>query len=155
MGDINIGLLKYDIHCPTSDYVNDLLTKAFLPTILMPTRITNTTATLIDHVYYFEGTNCKRECKGMSGNIITDITDHFANYFILCHEKTKQAKEKRSYVRFFTKNNKILFKHQMDEIDCDKKVYSAPDFDTAYNNFISEIQAVCNSSFPPTQLSIN
>jgi len=42
----------------------------------------------------------------------------------------------------------------MDEIDCDKKVYSAPVVDTAYNNFISEIQAVFNLSFPPTQLSI-
>jgi len=58
------------------------------------------------------------------------------------------------YVRLFTKNNKTLFKHQMDEIDWGKKVYSAPDVDTAYNNFISEIQAVFNSSFPLTQLSI-
>jgi len=41
----------------------------------------------------------------------------------------------------------------MDEIDWDKKVYSAPDIDTAYNKKF-EIQAVFNSSSPPTQLSI-
>ena len=32
-GDINIDLLKYDCHCPTFDYVNDLLAKDFFPTI--------------------------------------------------------------------------------------------------------------------------
>ena len=40
----------------------------------------------------------------------------------------------------------------MDEIDWDKKDYCAPNVDTAYNNFISEIQALFNSSFPFTNL---
>ena len=106
-------------------------------------------------MFITEGKNYRRECKTISRNITSDITDHFANYFIWCHEKLKNIKDEKPNIRFLTKNNKRFFKHQMDEVDWDKKVYSASDVDTAYNNFISEIQALLNLSFPLTKLSIS
>ena len=42
----------------------------------------------------------------------------------------------------------------MDNIDWNKNVYTVPDVDTAYNNFIHEVQTGFNASFPLTQLSI-
>jgi len=62
VGDFNIDLCKYKLkaHTATTDYVNMLLLNNFQPTVVMPTRITNSSATLIDHMYYFEGNYCKK-----------------------------------------------------------------------------------------------
>ena len=40
-------------------YVDNLVSNNFMPVILMPTRITARSATLIDHMYYLESTKSK------------------------------------------------------------------------------------------------
>ena len=49
-GDINIDFIKIIENKDTADYLNNLLINSFMPTILMPTRITANSATLIDHI---------------------------------------------------------------------------------------------------------
>jgi len=70
-GDININLIVYNNRNPTSDFVNNLLLNNFLPTIIMPTRITDLSATLVDHIYYCEGSYCnsKKNVNIKSGNL--------------------------------------------------------------------------------------
>ena len=46
----------------------------------MPTRITHKSATLIDHIYYYEGLNKCDTISVESGNLLTDISDHLPNY---------------------------------------------------------------------------
>ena len=48
MGDFNINLLNYDHHMETHDYVAAVFSNCLIPQITKPTRITPTTATLID-----------------------------------------------------------------------------------------------------------
>ena len=50
-GDLNIDLMKYMVHTQTTEYVNCLLVNNFVPTIVMPTRINDKSATLINHIY--------------------------------------------------------------------------------------------------------
>jgi hypothetical protein len=59
-GDINIDFLKYHTDNKTSDYLDMLLNLVFLPIITKATRITDHTATLIDHIY----TNCPQMVNG-------------------------------------------------------------------------------------------
>ena len=47
----NIDLLKYDTHEKTNNFVDGVLARSFLTHIHKPTRITLTSATLIDHIY--------------------------------------------------------------------------------------------------------
>ena len=48
---------------------------------MTPTRCTEKTASLIDHIYFCPGRNYSTT--GMiTSNITEDITDHFANYLI-------------------------------------------------------------------------
>ena len=47
MGDFNIDLLKADIHRPTHEYLELLYSYLMLPTIYKPTRITESTTTII------------------------------------------------------------------------------------------------------------
>ena len=51
LGDMNIDFLKYNHHAQTEEYLDMLHSNNILPIITKPTRITNYTATLIDHIY--------------------------------------------------------------------------------------------------------
>ena len=81
-GDINIDLTKCDSNSKTADYVDTLLLNNFVPIVIMPTRITSRSVTLIDHIYYFEGTKPKQSVRTESGNFFCDISDHLPN---LCY----------------------------------------------------------------------
>jgi hypothetical protein len=50
-GDYNLDLLKYCNHGPTEDFLNNLLAYSYAPTITLPTRISDTSATLIDNIF--------------------------------------------------------------------------------------------------------
>lgn len=74
-GDFNYNLLNCNQHKETNMYFNHMIAIGFLPTITKPTRITNLTATLIDHIwcnsmemFYSNSLN--------SSIIIYDISDH-------------------------------------------------------------------------------
>ena len=92
-GDVNIDLTKCRINRQTADYVNTLLVHNFLPTVIMPTRITTKSATLINHIYYNEGKNNTKNIHAKSGNLLNDLTDHLPNYTILM-SKQKHNKGK-------------------------------------------------------------
>ena len=56
-GDTNINLINFDSHPETNLYLNNLLANSFIPIITVPSRITERSATLIDHIF----TNSKQE----------------------------------------------------------------------------------------------
>ena len=49
--DMNIDLIKYDIHQSTAEFLSTMLIHGFMPTILLPTRVTNHSCTLIYHIF--------------------------------------------------------------------------------------------------------
>ena len=49
--DQNFDLSKLDFHMPTSELLDCALTNSFIPVITKPSRITYSTATLIDNIY--------------------------------------------------------------------------------------------------------
>ena len=51
MGDFNINLLNYDHHTETRDYVDTMFSNTCLPVSTKSTRITPTSATLINNIY--------------------------------------------------------------------------------------------------------
>ena len=75
-GDFNIDLLKCGNHQNSDDFVNKLFSYGFFPLINTPTRVTGSTATLIDNIYTNEmSVNIE------PGILINDISDHLP---ILC-----------------------------------------------------------------------
>ena len=56
VGDINIDLMKHDNNM-TLDYFTTLSSYNFMPYISTPTRITDSSATLIDHIFFKLGRN--------------------------------------------------------------------------------------------------
>ncbi|KAL5255482.1 hypothetical protein ACHWQZ_G010902 [Mnemiopsis leidyi] len=72
-GDANIDLIKYERDANGQELISTLEKYGFVQTVSKPTRITDHSATLIDHVYTNHVTNV------VSCNILTlDISDHLA-----------------------------------------------------------------------------
>ena len=72
MGDFNIKLTNYGSHTETQDYIDAMFQHSFIP-LEKPTRVTTTTATVIDNIYSNDifGTNYQSH-----GIIYTGISDH-------------------------------------------------------------------------------
>ena len=51
MGDYNINLLNYDLHTATAEFTDMMYANSFVPLINRPTRITESSATLIDNIF--------------------------------------------------------------------------------------------------------
>ena len=71
MGDFNLDLLKYHQHQATGDFLSNMSLLGLHPTISLPTRITPTSATIIDNIFT---TDFYRPIS--SGLLVTDISDH-------------------------------------------------------------------------------
>ena len=78
IGDFNINLLNYESHGETNDFINTMISHYLLPYILHPTRVTDHSVTVIDNIF---SNNTSYETT--SGNIITQISDHFPQFLIL------------------------------------------------------------------------
>jgi hypothetical protein len=70
--DQNFDYLKVNSHKNSADLLNQFFSSGLLPCITKPTRITHTTATLIDNIYV----KPHREAKLHSGIIIHEFADH-------------------------------------------------------------------------------
>ena len=77
LGDFNIDLLKTNCHAPTAKFINLIFSSSFIPLINRPTRVTDTTATLIDNIF----TNNLND-HALNGILTTDISDHFSVFHI-------------------------------------------------------------------------
>ena len=97
-GDINIDLLKCDTSM-TQNYLSTMLSYNLIPNIIIPTRFTDRTCTLIDHIFT-RLPKSKINNLVTAGNLITDITDHLAN-FVIFDIETKLNKP-RPFIRLFT-----------------------------------------------------
>ena len=151
-GDINIDLSKYNAHQDTTAYVNNLLLNNFMPMIIMPTRITSTSATIVDHIYYREARNSNNELRLVSGNLWSDLTDHLPNYFIIFNESVKTKKSERPLIRLFSVKNVNKFKQKLQNIDWDP-LYNCTDVNQGYNFFSNKISESYHSSFKLVHLS--
>ena len=75
---VNIDLLQYQNNHDTTDFLDQMLLQNLIPKITQPTRIGQTSATLIDHIFTdIDNSQC------LAGTFTTDITDHFSNFIVI------------------------------------------------------------------------
>ena len=90
MGDFNIDLLKYDTNKDSTMFLDIMYTNFLLPYITIPTRVTTHSKTLIDNIF-----SSNIEDGLISGNIITTISDHYAQF--LLQKNIKIEKKEKIY----------------------------------------------------------
>ena len=107
MGDFNINLLSYEHHTETNDFINSMVSHYLLPYILHPTRVTDHSSTVIDNIL-----SNVNEYGTITGNIINQIADHFAQFLLLKrininHKNTNFYQY--NYSDFNKENSKLTF----------------------------------------------
>ena len=80
LADTNIDILKMGSQPAVRDYTDSLISNNFLPSLLLPTRVTHSSSTLIDHINFFDN-NYDKSTTVYCGNILCDVSDHFPNFF--------------------------------------------------------------------------
>ena len=136
MGDYNIDLLKDDSDRLTHDYLDFIYSYCMIPSILKPTRLTETSATIIDNIL----TNCDKEIS--TAILVTDITDHFPTILI---NRTKNVNSKRKsdseksfvYKRKYTDDNVSHFKQKLSQLNWDDVLHGTV-ANCDYNAFIDK-----------------
>ena len=107
-GDINQDFFRYSTDKLTSDYLDMLLNLGYMPIITKATRITDHSASLIDHIY------TKAPQKVLtSGICLADISDHLPCF---CTIATKLPIHEQFY-RDFSHFDKELFDADQAKVD--------------------------------------
>jgi len=149
MGDMNIDLLQFETHLKTSDYLDNLFQNGLLPTITKPTRITSTSATLIDHIYMNNITTA-----GKSGIIITDVADNFGTFYISQAQKTKHLPNSLKTTIMFSDANIFKYKEYLEHMDF-TNVLATLCPNEAYGEFIKPYKHAFEICFPLHTCKIN
>ena len=148
MGDFNIDLLKFNTHDKTNLFIDNIFAQGFIPLIHKPTRISNSSATLIDHMY----TN-NIKISSISGIIITDLAYHFGTFHTIYNESSFTT-SKFVDKRIFSDSNVNKFNDQLTSTNFDY-ILQMNDPDQAYNHFMSIYSNLFQNCFPITRLKLN
>ena len=96
LGDFNADLLKYDHDDEVADFLDAMYSKLLLPNISSPTRITSTSAMLIDNIFTNNYDNTFT-----SGNLVTTLSDRLAQILIVPIRNITRYKEPKKVYRDF------------------------------------------------------
>ena len=100
IGDFNVDLLKYEDDTNSADLLDIIYSTSLIPQITSPTRITPRSKTLIDNIF---STDANAET--FSGNIVTTIPDHLAQFLSFSLKQTPHKKKKEIYKRNYKNFN--------------------------------------------------
>ena len=135
--DSNIDLLQFQSFEPANNLVNCLSEHGFLPVISIPTRITDHSATLIDHIFVNSGLETIK-----SSVIIEDMSDHLATFvgILIDPNKCDKMLDNNSY-RPINDENLINWKHDIGSVDWNfvNNIESADEKFTKFKNKYNEI----------------
>lgn len=139
-GDFNINLLNDD--CSKAEFLDLLTSFNYEQTIFKPTRITETTKSLIDNI--FINTTKFRNNK----NLISALTDHMGQHITVetltpIEKNVKEIIEKR----FFTKSKLQDFFYSLQECTWDN-VMLQMNPNRAYEHFFDTLKSRINQIFP-------
>ena len=111
---VNIDLLKTESTNYSHDFLMTLQSCYLIPTVDKPTRVRSTSATLIDNIFV----NFPEQVLS-SGNIISDISDHFSQFCILKSAVERPNIDRRK-VRDFSKFSPESFNTDLSQVKWNK-----------------------------------
>ena len=147
-GDLNIDLLNIT-NKDVSNYVTELLSHNFLPKIILPTRITDSTCTLIDHMF-LKLSRKNRDQDAIAGNIFAEITDHLPVFLSLNFERKQESK--RPFIRIINERTITLYKNRCSDIDWEM-MNNMTNVDDKFNFLQDNLVSAFDETFPLVQKS--
>ena len=143
LGDFNFDLFKHELHKPTSDFLDCMYSQACFPLINRPTRVTQSSATLIDNIFsnQYDSKN-----KVLSGIYPTTISDHYLIWHI---SQIREYPKPPTYMlkRKFNEETKSKFMRKLQETEWDS-ILSSTDTQDAFTQFHNIYKNAFETSFP-------
>ena len=148
---MNTDLKKFAVHKDTRTHLDSLITNNFSPVVVMPTRITDSNATLIDQILYHEGLS-KDPIDTKSGNLWCDITDHLLNFVLIERQHNREKCDSLPYIRLYSPKNIEKFVKLVEESNW-TSLYNSNSPDSTYTLFHRKINKCYDDSFKLVRLS--
>ena len=144
LGDLNIDFLKCDEHRLTPLFIDILYSNNVFPLITKPTRGTQNTATLIDHILT---NNFDTMGNHKQGILCTDISDHYAVAHVAGNTKN-QVKDTIvvGVKRDLCQINVQKFIHEMQQIDWEN-VMNLKEAQAAFSEFQAVVTKLYNKPY--------
>ena len=149
LGDMNIDLMKLD-HTTSFEYFTMMSSHNFQPCITIPTRITDTSATLIDHIF-LKLPPKHMKANILAGNIFCDISDHLPNFITINHTP-REDKTKRQYIRLYSEKNISKFRESLENMNWPSYL-DVENTEEAYTKFYTHLYHAFEAHFPLVPLS--
>ena len=93
LGDFNADLLKYDRNSNISDFLDSMYFSLLLPLIFSPTRITSSSATLIDNIF-----TSNYNSSFVSGNLVNTLWNHHAQFLIMGNQQSRLELDSKEHM---------------------------------------------------------
>ena len=136
-GDYNINLLDSNSDI-SLEFINNVHSLSLHPVISFPTRVADTSSTLIDNFL------CDVSLLPIHTNVLkTDISDHYLIELKIVIPIPNKNVSKRNY----SNKNTMKFTNNMCMTSWDT-LYKFSDVDLAFNYFIKKFKRIYNKSFP-------
>ena len=150
LGDLNINLLRHEVHRQTADFLDIMYSNGFIALINRPTRVTAETATVIDHIY---SNNLNATQKTIQGILVTDITDHYPVFHFTQPFSYSQSNNDDTcfYTRRINQSNMKFFKYLISQCNW-TGVINESRCNDAFNAFYSIIKSCYYQAFPLIRL---
>jgi len=153
-GDFNLDLIKQDRHAPTAEFLNNLASYSFLPVIHHPTRISDTSATLLDN--FFINTT---QFKMSSAIVYSAVSDHLPIALRLESTLIKNVVPKIINKRVYDKDSLSRFYLELSHLDNWSDVYYLCQNDAntsaAFDSFHKRYVAIFDKCFPAKTIKLS
>ena len=146
-GDFNFNLLNADNDNDIKHFIDSFHSNNLFNVITKPTRVTSTSATILDHIWTNDIDNCVK-----NSIVYTSISDHFPIFSSFSFEPDQKALPSESiiYFRNFNESSINNFKFDLSNVDW-HLTYTANDPNISYDNFILIFQSLFDKHFPLTK----
>ena len=141
--DHNMDFLKSDLNCATQEFMNLLIDHELFPLITKPTRITKSSATLIDNILISRALYPK----SLSGILINDMSDHLPCVSVIKNAKSLKGETIVTMSRDMKGDNLKELKKSLKNKDCMNilpgKIDVEDQFETFHEMLMSELDTFC------------
>ena len=141
--DHNHDLLKSDTHKQTEEFLDLMVNSEMWPTITRPTRVTQTSVTLIDNI--FISSRLHHQFDSML--ILDDISDHLPSLVLLKQTKIKNKEPIEFKSRKLTEANFAIIRHSLNQVDWNGTLNSN-DCNENFNIFSEILEAKIEETAP-------
>ena len=138
MGDFNIDRQKYDTKKDSADFLDSMYADFLLPYISTPSQVTPCSKTVIDDIF-----SDNFEDGSISGNIVTAISDHYAQFLLLQNLDNKNLINSEIYHQDFKTLNKNNLERDLVNTNQDAILeVNNGDVDKSFEFFITTVNSI-------------